>query len=60
MTFDLTLHFTFTSIKALVKGMLSSQELKNIVVVTSLLHKEDVTVDLVDFRSDEIVYRNKG
>lgn len=60
MTFDLTLHFTFTTIKALVKGMLSSQELKNIVVVTSLLHKEDVTVDLVDFRSDEIVYRNRG
>lgn len=60
MTFDLTLYFTFTNIRALVKGILSSQELKNIVVVTSLLHKEDVSVDLVDFRADEIVYRNEG
>lgn len=60
MTFDLTLHFTFTSIKALVKGILTSQELKNIIVVTSLLHEKKVTVDLVDFRADEIVYRNRG
>lgn len=60
MTFDLTLYFTYTSIKALVKGILTSQELKNIVVVTSLLHKEGVSVEQVDFRADEIVYKEKG
>lgn len=60
MTFDLTLYFTFTPIKALVKGVLTGQELKNIVVVTSLLHDEGVSVNQVDFRSDEIVYKEKG
>lgn len=59
MTFDLTLNFTYSPIKALVKDILTVEQLKNIVVVISLLDKENISVDLVDFREDEIVYREK-
>lgn len=59
MTFDLNLNFNFSPIKALVKGVLEVKELKNIVVVISLLQKESVSVEQVDFREDEIVYMEK-
>ncbi|MGL1894325.1 MAG: FtsQ-type POTRA domain-containing protein [Spirochaetaceae bacterium] len=59
MTFDLILNFTHSPIKALVKDVLTIPQLKNIVVVISLLDKEEISVDLVDFREDEIVYREK-
>ncbi len=59
MTFDLVMHFTFSPIKALVRDVISVEELKNIVVVISLLDRESVSVDQVDFREDEIVYREK-
>lgn len=59
MTFDLVMHFTFTPIKALVRDVITVEELKNIVVVISLLDRESVQVDQVDFREDEIVYREK-
>ena len=59
MTFDLVMHFTFSSIKALVRDVITVEELKNIVIVISLLDRESVPVDLVDFREDEIVYREK-
>lgn len=59
MTFDLVMHFTFSPIKALIRDVLSVEELRNIVVVISLLDRESVSVDQVDFREDEIVYREK-
>ncbi len=59
MTFDLVLNFTFSPIKALVRDLITVDEIKNIIVVISLLEKEGVSVELVDFREDEIVYREK-
>jgi len=58
-TFDLVLHFIFSPIKAVVRDVLTASELKNIIVVISLLERESVSVDQVDFREDEIVYREK-
>lgn len=59
MTYDLTLYFIFSPIKALIGDVITTSELKNIIVVISLLNREGVAVDLVDFREDEIVYREK-
>lgn len=59
MTFDLIIHFTFSPIKAMVRDLLSAEELKNIIVVISLLEEEALSINHVDFREDEIVYREK-
>lgn len=59
MTFDLMLHLTFSPIKAVVRDILSGEELKNIIVVLSLLEEESLSIEYVDFREDEIVYREK-
>ena len=41
------------------RDLITVDEIKNIIVVISLLEKEGVSVELVDFREDEIVYREK-
>lgn len=59
MTFDLALHFTFSPIKAMVRDIISIDELRNIIVVISLLEGESISIDYVDFRENEIVYKEK-
>lgn len=59
MTFDLILHLTFSPIKAMVRDILTAEELKNIIVVISLLEEESLSIEYVDFREDEIVYKEK-
>lgn len=57
MTFDMVLFFTFTPIKAIVGSVLTPEQLESIVVVNSLLQRDGVSVNQVDFRSEEIIYR---
>lgn len=57
MTFDMVLFFTFTPIRAIVGSVLTPEQLESIVVLNSLLQRDKVSVEEVDFRSEEIVYR---
>ncbi|OQY40049.1 MAG: hypothetical protein B6229_02565 [Spirochaetaceae bacterium 4572_7] len=60
MTYDLEMNFTFSKIRALLQGDICVEQLKNVVVVTSLLDRENVSVSFIDFRADQIVYKEEG
>lgn len=60
MSFDLTLYFNFSPIKAMIRDVIVASEIKNIVVVLSLLERESVNVEFVDFREEEIVYSERS